>query len=204
MPGCGRFAGVCSEFGLRFVGYVPSVRCYNSRSFLEATVTTHRLIARSILGLAVGLALTVTAGPPTAAAAASASPATWQLIDLHQRFCTPTDLGRIIYFFVFIEGTWSQELRIRLADTPPGFEPASGPNLPPGHSDGHGAVGGASAWMPPIPEKSEYVLTVRVTSGSQTQEVPVHLGVDDDWLDCTNNGPRAATLISPDAAPAGR
>ncbi|MDR7276633.1 DUF5980 family protein [Catenuloplanes atrovinosus] len=153
-------------------------------------MTRRRILARSILGLAVGLALAVTAGPPTPAAAATASPATWRLIDLHQRFCTPTDLGRIIYFPVFIEGTWSEELRIRLVDTPPGFEPAQGPNLPPGHSDDHGAVGGASAWMPPIPEKSEYVLKVRATSGSHTQEVPVYLGINDDWLDCVNNGPR--------------
>ncbi|WP_307237549.1 DUF5980 family protein [Catenuloplanes indicus] len=153
-------------------------------------MTGRRNLARSVIGVAAGLALAVTIGPPTAAVAAGASPATWRLIDLHQRFCTPTDLGRIIYFPVFIDGTWSQELRVRLADTPPGFEPTPGPNVPPGHSDGPGSVGAASAWMPPIPVKSEFVLTVRVTSGSRTQEVSVYLGIDDDWLNCINNGPR--------------
>ncbi|GAB7037073.1 MULTISPECIES: DUF5980 family protein [Catenuloplanes] len=153
-------------------------------------MTARRILIRSILGIAIGLTLTVTAGPPTAAAAASASPVTWRLRDLHQRFCTPTGLARLIYFPVFIEGAWSQELRIRLVDTPPGFEPTAGPDVPPGHSDDVGAVGAASAWMPAIPEKSEYVLTVRATSGSETQEVPVYLGIDDDWLNCINNGPR--------------
>ncbi|PRY30754.1 DUF5980 family protein [Pseudosporangium ferrugineum] len=158
-------------------------------------MTRSRLVARSVLGVLAGLALTVTASPPTAAKAGP-PPATWQLMDLHQRFCTPTDLGRIIYFYVFVDGTWTQDMHIRLLDAPPGSDATEGPVIPPGRSDGHVALGAASAWMPEIPEESEYVLRIRATSGSRTQEVPVHLGIDDDWLDCVNNGPRGATVVA--------
>jgi hypothetical protein len=150
-----------------------------------------------------GLALTVATAPP-AAAAERTPPATWRLVDAHQRFCTPTNLGRLIYFWVFLDGTWSQDLNVELLNAPPGSEAYPAPTIPPGHGDGHTALGAVSATMPPIPQQSEYVPVMHATSGRHTQDVRVFLGINDDWMDCVNNGPRQSTLISPDASATGR
>jgi hypothetical protein len=129
------------------------------------------------LFLATMVAVTVLGSGP-AVAARSAAPASWQLIDNHQRTCYVSTRGGTNYYGIWISGRWKHRLNVGADALPTGgsYYTSYAP-IPVGSSDGVGSLAYVAVVLPVGTAVGTYTSSLWAFDGRTKRAVPITLVV---------------------------
>lgn len=133
-----------------------------------------KLMLTAAIGLAMSLAFSLSP--------ASASSATWDLLDEEQRLCVPAGQPHRYFILAPIAGSWDATLEAELQNLPEGGALLSyTDSVPPGDNGSEYLVDIGYFIVLPGLEHGEHHATLSVTDGTVTQTRPIVFDAGDGW-----------------------
>ncbi|HEX4491600.1 MAG TPA: DUF5980 family protein [Acidimicrobiia bacterium] len=114
--------------------------------------------------------------PAAAASAHTTRRASWHVIDHHERACVDDNVNPAL-FPVYIAGTWSHALRLRVVGLPNNADDARNPVIAAGSSNGRAPVGDARALLRADTPTGTYEGRLVITDGTISEHMSLELRV---------------------------
>jgi hypothetical protein len=130
-----------------------------------------RMLVTALLLITMLAAALLDSSP--AVAARSATAATWQLIDNHQRTCYVSTRGGTNYYGIWISGTWRHQINVGAEALPAGgsYYTFYAP-IPAGSSNGVGSLAYVAVVLPAGAAAGTYTSSLWASDGTK-QAVPI-------------------------------